>query len=60
MRWIGFALGVLMLVAGGLWALEGLGWVGDGDPVRGPKTTLGPVIAGLGVALSIVSLRRTP
>lgn len=60
MRWVGVALAVLMILAGGLWAFEGLGWLGEGDPLRGPRTTLGPVMAGLGVALGYVSLRRTP
>lgn len=49
---VGAALGVL-------WTLQGLGHVG-GSPMTGVKfwALVGPLVAGLGVALVIVGLRR--
>lgn len=53
---LGFA--ILMLVSGGLWTLQGLGWLDD-TPASGARTlaTLGPLVAGFGLALGYVSLR---
>lgn len=51
------ALGVLMFVVGGIWTLQGLGYVG-GSPMTGDRAwaTIGPAVAGLGVALVWVAL----
>lgn len=51
------ALGVLMFVVGGLWTLQGLGYVG-GSSMTGDQAwaTIGPAVAGLGVALVWVAL----
>jgi glucokinase len=52
------ALAVLMIVAGVVWALQGLGYVG-GSSMTGNETwaIIGPIFAGLGVALLIVTIR---
>ena len=53
------AIGVLMVLAGGLWTFQGLGYVG-GSPMTGSSTwaIVGPAVAGLGLALVIVALQR--
>jgi hypothetical protein len=52
-------LGVVMLLVGGLWTAQGLGYVG-GSFMSGSDTwaIIGPIVAGLGVALVIVGLQR--
>ncbi len=52
-------IGVLAAVMGTLWTLQGLGHLG-GSPMTGVKlwAVVGPVVAGLGVALAIVVWRR--
>ena len=51
-------IGGLTLVAGALWTLQGLGYVG-GSPMTGVKfwALVGPFVAGLGVALAFVGWR---
>ena len=51
-------LGVLMVVIGAIWTLQGLGYV-KGSPMTGVElwAILGPLVAGLGVALSYVGFR---
>ena len=51
-------LGVLMLVIGAVWTLQGLGYL-KGSPMTGQATwaVIGPVVAGLGVALTYVGAR---
>lgn len=51
-------LGVLMVVIGVIWTLQGLGYV-KGSPMTGVElwAILGPLVAGLGVALSYVGFR---
>jgi hypothetical protein len=53
------ALGVLMIVVGGLWTSQGLGYL-EGSAMSGVElwAIIGPLVAGLGVALLIVGLRR--
>ena len=48
-----------MLLVGGLWTFQGLGYVG-GSAMSGSDTwaIIGPIVAGLGVALVIVGLQR--
>lgn len=55
MRALGLAAAVLMILAGVLWTLQGLGYIG-GSAMSGERiwATLGPIVAGLGVALAIV------
>jgi hypothetical protein len=56
---VAVALGVLMFVVGGIWTLQGLGYVG-GSSMTGDRAwaTIGPAVAGLGVALVWVALGR--
>ena len=56
---LGLLAAVVMLAAGALFTFQGLGYVG-GSSMTGSSTwtLLGPVIAGLGVALGIVVLSR--
>jgi hypothetical protein len=55
---IALVLGGVMLVVGGLWTLQGLGYL-TGSPMTGVTfwALVGPVVAGLGVALVIVGYR---
>jgi hypothetical protein len=59
-RGIGIAVGLVMVVFGALFTFQGLGYVG-GSAMTGSSfwAIVGPLIAGLGVALLIVSARRT-
>jgi hypothetical protein len=59
-RGIGLAVGLVMVVFGALFTFQGLGYVG-GSAMTGSSfwAIVGPLIAGLGVALLIVSARRT-
>ncbi|HXH77381.1 hypothetical protein [Nocardioides sp.] len=52
-------LGVLMTLVGSVWALQGLGYL-KGSPMTGVDiwAMIGPVVAGLGVALLIVAVRK--
>jgi hypothetical protein len=51
-------LGLLMLVIGAVWTFQGLGYL-EGSPMTGVDVwaVIGPLVAGLGVALVIVGLR---
>ncbi len=51
-------LGLLMVVVGALWTFQGLGVIG-GSAMSGVQTwaVVGPIVAGLGVALGYVGLR---
>jgi hypothetical protein len=51
-------LGLLMLVIGAVWTFQGLGYL-EGSPMTGVEVwaVIGPLVAGLGVALVIVGLR---
>jgi hypothetical protein len=51
-------LGVLMVVIGVIWTLQGLGYV-KGSPMTGVElwAVLGPLLAGFGVALAYVGFR---
>ena len=59
MRALGIALGVLMVLVGALWTGQGLGYVG-GSPMTDQTiwAIIGPILAGLGVGLVVVSARR--
>jgi len=58
-RALGLVAAVLMVLVGGLWTLQGLGYVG-GSSMSGSDAwaIVGPVVAGLGVALAITVLGR--
>jgi hypothetical protein len=51
-------IGVVMLVVGAVWTFQGLGYL-KGSPMTGVQlwAIVGPIVAGLGVALCIVGLR---
>jgi hypothetical protein len=53
-------LGVLMVVVGGVWTFQGLGYL-EGSPMTGVElwAVVGPIVAGLGVGLTYVGLRGT-
>jgi hypothetical protein len=52
-------LGVLMVVVGAVWTFQGLGYI-EGSPMTGAEiwAVIGPIVAGFGVALAYVGLRR--
>jgi hypothetical protein len=58
-RTLPVTLGVLMLVVGAVWTFQGLGYLG-GSPMTGVAVwaVIGPLVAGFGVALALVGLRR--
>jgi hypothetical protein len=58
-RVVALGLAVLMIAVGLLWTLQGLGYV-KGSAMSGVElwAVLGPAVAGFGVALAIVALRR--
>jgi len=58
-RTIGLGLAVLMVLVGGLFTFQGLGYV-EGSSMTGSDTwaIIGPIVAGLGVALAIVVVQR--
>ena len=51
-------LGILMVVIGGIWTLQGLGYV-KGSSMTGSTVwaTIGPIVAAFGVALIFVAFR---
>lgn len=53
------AMGTLLTLLGGVWTFQGLGYLG-GSSMTGVAAwaVIGPVVAGLGVALVIVGYRR--
>jgi hypothetical protein len=59
-RGLPLMLGASMLVAGGIWTLQGLGYL-KGSPMTDVAVwaIIGPFIAGLGLALMIVGVRGT-
>ena len=59
MRTIGLAAAGLMVLFGALWTLQGLDYIG-GSSMSGERTwsIIGPIVAGLGVALGIVLLQQ--
>ena len=59
MRPLLIVLGALFALVGAVWTFQGLGYL-KGSPMTGVDTwaMIGPVVAGLGVALLIVAARR--
>jgi hypothetical protein len=58
-RAAGFSIAVIMVLVGALWTGQGLGWIG-GSSMSGDSTwaVVGPIVAGLGVALAISIVGR--
>jgi hypothetical protein len=60
MKVAGFALGGLMVLFGGLWMGQGLGYIGGGFMVGDIKWTyIGAVLAALGIGLILRTRRRS-
>lgn len=59
MRALSVALGAVMLLTGAVWTFQGLGYL-EGSPMTDQTlwAVIGPLLAGLGVALVIVGVRR--
>jgi hypothetical protein len=59
MRPLLMAVGVAMVLFGAVWTAQGLGYL-EGSPMTGVATwaIVGPLVAGLGVALVLVAARR--
>lgn len=59
MKNLPLVIGVLMLVVGGVWTFQGLGYL-EGSPMTDESfwAIVGPVVAGLGLAAIIVSLQN--
>lgn len=59
MRALLVALGVVMVATGAVWTAQGLGYL-EGSPMTDQSiwAILGPLVAGLGVALVVVAARR--
>jgi hypothetical protein len=59
MRALLVALGVAMVLTGAVWTAQGLGYL-EGSPMTDESiwAILGPLVAGLGVGLVIVAVRR--
>jgi cytochrome bd-type quinol oxidase subunit 2 len=57
-RTLGLVVAVVMILVGGLWTFQGLGYV-EGSSMTGSDTwaIIGPVVAGLGVALAVTVAR---
>jgi hypothetical protein len=56
-----FVIGGLMIVVGAVWTFQGLGYL-KGSVMTGVETwaVIGPIVAGLGVALVLVGARGSP
>ncbi|GIM64634.1 hypothetical protein Pve01_83760 [Planomonospora venezuelensis] len=59
MRPLGIVLGVIMVLMGAVWTFQGLGYLeGSAMTDQSIWAVIGPILAGFGVALVIVSARR--
>jgi hypothetical protein len=58
-RWLLILIGLIAAVIGVVWTLQGLGYL-QGSPMTGVSfwAVVGPIVAGVGVALAIVAARR--
>ncbi len=58
MRPLLLVLGLLLVVVGAVWTFQGLGYL-EGSPMTGVDVwaIVGPLVAGLGVALLVVAAR---
>lgn len=59
MRPLMIALGAVMVLVGAVWTLQGLGYIqGSAMSDQTIWAILGPILAGLGVAVVLVAVRR--
>ncbi|MDQ4052109.1 MAG: hypothetical protein M3237_05335 [Actinomycetota bacterium] len=58
-RAIGLGIAGLLVLIGGVWTFQGLGYI-EGSPMTDSETwaIIGPLVAGLGVALGIVVVQK--
>jgi hypothetical protein len=58
-RGVVILIGLAVAVIGAIWTFQGLGYL-KGSPMTGESfwATVGPIVAGLGLALAIVGWRR--
>ena len=61
MRTVGLAVGGLLLLAGVVFTLQGLGHLG-GSAMTGDRTwaVIGPIVAVVGVGVGVLAARRSP
>jgi hypothetical protein len=59
MRWVIVVVGVLLILAGAVWTLQGLNYLG-GSAMSGDKTwaVVGPLVAVVGLGAAIWGLQR--
>ncbi len=59
MRALFVALGTVMILTGAVWTAQGMGYL-KGSPMTGVEiwAIVGPILAGLGVAMVFVAVRR--
>ena len=58
-RAIGLSIAGVMVLVGALWTGQGLGWIGGSSMTGEDKwAIIGPIVAGLGVALAISIIGR--
>lgn len=59
MRALWVAFGAVMVLTGAVWTFQGLGYL-EGSPMTDQAlwAVLGPIVAGLGVALMFIGVRR--
>jgi hypothetical protein len=61
MKWVFIVVGVLLVLTGILWTLQGLDVVG-GSAMSGVTTwaVIGPIVAVIGLVLTVLGARRRP
>ena len=62
MRWVWMILGILLVLSGVLWTLQGLDLLGQSGGMNGQKiwAVIGPITAIIGILLVRLGLRRRP
>ena len=59
MKWVFLIVGILLVLSGAVWTLQGLNYLG-GSPMSGVTiwAVVGPITVIIGVVLALVGLRR--
>jgi hypothetical protein len=58
MRWVWLVLGILLILAGGVWTLQGLGVLGGSAMSNDTKwAVIGPIVALVGLVLTVIGAR---
>ncbi len=62
MRWVWMVLGILLVLSGVLWTLQGLDLLGQSGGMNGQTiwAIIGPITAIIGILLIRLGLRRRP